>query len=298
MGFGLNRLKEAAVDNAKQSVAEAKAMETATEDADTPHPAGVAQAQAAAPARPNPFSGGASRPSFGTPSGAPAAEAAPSSGRPSFGAPSASPRPSFGAKPQESSAPAKQEVRPSFGAQQASPSLPNARAVFVRNPGRQNEEQNSAPKTGGQGDLTPQALFEIVCTHRKMSASAIDAARAQAMDNPDGVLNQMRRIYDQEIAPNRSKHAADLPQAREANPGKVVFLLRKDALERFRIMPLEEAEKTGEILLNGTTVENVQAASSPFPSPAELFAAPAPSVEAEPVQEAQAAAATRSSPKP
>jgi hypothetical protein len=303
MGFGLRRLQDAAVDNAKQGIVEAKSLENASEDAESPHqetPASVSAPMAAAPvARANVFAGGA-RPSFGAPA-ATSSPTAPGS-RPSFGAPTSSSRPSFGSPATAASAPEapKQDARPSFGSQSPSQaSLPNARAVFVRNPGRQSEEQGSAPKSGVQDILNnPQALFEVVCTHRKMSASAIEAARAQAISNPDGVFSQMRRIYDQEIAPARSKHATDLPQAREANPGKIVFLLRKDALERVRIMPFEEAERTGEVLLNGTTVENVQAASSPFSAPSELFAAPAPAVEVEPIQEDLPSTPSRSSPKP
>ena len=300
MGFGLKYLHASSAENAKTGVAEVSKLEDAAHEEGAAQPSSAQPASApAAPARPNAFSarppqaGSASvgssapsRPSFTTSAPAqpaPAASAAPV--RPSFGAPSTT------------SPPKDQPSRPSFGGPS---SLPNARGVFVKNPakmgGSPSGSPSSAPASSGTTlDMSPQALFEIVCTHRGMSRAAIEAAKTQAQDNPDMVMSQMRRIYEQEIAPSRMKHASDLPKAREEHPDKVVFLLRKDDKERMRIMPRDAAVETGEILLNGTTVENIHAASSPFMAPAELFAAVEPEVA--PPAEAPAEHVHRS-PKP
>lgn len=292
MGFGLNRLKDASLDGAKQGAVEALEQEAHDEQdtIDVPEP----RANAFAPS---------SRPSFAPPAVAPAATqtpqpsapAAPS--RPSFGppSPSSSPsgsanafaprRPSFGAEtPAPVAAPSNntpptpapesaQAQRPSLNGPANSSQMPNARGVF-RKPASSASDENS-PR-GSQGTSSnmpdPQALFEIICTHRKLSASSIAAARAQMVKNPDSVYANMRQLYEKEIAPRRNKQALDLPQACDDNPDKIVFLLRKDDMERLRVMSVEDAEKTGEVLLNRSMVESIQASASPFAAPSDLFA--------------------------
>lgn len=301
MGFGLKYLQASAAESAKAGVAEVNKLEeaSASDEAPVSQPAPMAppaqQSPAAPPVRPNAFSG---RPAFGSQAQAPAAAPA----RPSFtpparttapATPSAPARPSFGVSAPTAAAVKEQPSRPSFGGS-ATPTppaagMPNARAVFVKTQAKFGGSQGAGNAPASDADsLSPQALFEIVCTHRNMSRSAIEAAKAQAQERPDAVLAQMRRIYDQEIAPSRVKHASDLPKAMEENPDKIVFLLRKDDKERIRIMAQEDASASGEVVLHGTTVENIHSASSPFLAPAELFVAvepdvaPAPAVVAEP----------------
>lgn len=277
MGYGLKFLQASSEENTKAGIAEVGKMEDAPaqerDGAETP-----------APQRPNPF---APKPAAAaSESHSPQGASAPV--RPSF-SPVARPqdaasapvrRPSFGSSPPNVTPVAsEQNLRPSFG---GGSSLPSARGVFVKT-----AQQFGAAPSGAQSSsaaLSPQALFEIVCSHRHMSSAAIEAAKAQAQEKPEVVLAQMRRIYDQEIAPSRMKHASDLPKAREDNPDKVVFLLRKDEKERLRVMPREAALQSGEILLDGATVENIPAAASPFPVPKELFHEEAPETAAAEVQ--------------
>lgn len=315
MGFGIKQLRDSSAEKAKVDVAEARAMESASEDMDAPASTSpVAAPSAAAPARPNAFA----RPTVNSLSGAPGSPAtpparpnafarptvnnlgsAPSSpaappARPSFASTSSTPspaaappapaRPSFGAQAPAPAAPAPAPSRPAFA---PSSSLPQVRGAFVRDPSK----MGSAPVSNGSdaspvSQMTPQALFEIVCTHRKLSEQAIEAAKSQARNNPDAVMAQMRRIYDQEIAPNRTRHTSDLPSARAQHTGKVVFLLRKDDKERIRVMSKEDAVATGEILLDGATVENIHAAASPFVAPSRLFTEP--SVDANAIAQGQA----------
>lgn len=308
MGFGTKLAQEAALDSARQAAAEVRAMEQGGDNDDAPSSSAPA-APAPTTSRPNIFGASAQRPSFAAPAASAPAQAAPlapATSRPSFGppaakaaegpsTPAASGRPSFGPPASGNAANA---ARPSLTpppASQAKPAMPDARAVFVRNQSRQ---EDGAPAQARASYPSQQALFEIVCTHRKMSPSAIEAARSQAVKNPEGVMAQMRRIYDQEVAPNRSKHATDLPQALADHPEKVVFLLRKDSLERVRMMSREDAIQSGEILLHGASIESVQAASSPFDAPSTLFAAPELPAEPEAVQEEVVTAPVRSSPKP
>lgn len=309
MGFGLRYLQASAAESAKVGAAEVSKLEEAagvddaapspvapqaTQTTSAQAPVSSPAAPSAAPSRPNAFS---ARPGFGAPSSA----TSPST-RPSFtparaaepAAPAAPVRPSFGSGAASPPVPKEQPSRPSFGGSAAGSAppaagMPNARAVFVKTQakfcGLQGAGSSSAASDADA--LSPQALFEIVCTHRNMSRSAIEAAKAQAQDRPEAVLAQMRRIYDQEIAPSRVKHASDLPKAKEENPDKIVFLLRKDDKERLRIMSHEDAEQSGEVVLHGTTVENIHAASSPFLAPSELFAAVEPEVAPAPVAPAE-----------
>lgn len=301
MGFGIQQLRASSAEKAKEVVAEAKQIESSPEE-DSPVPSASAPATGspfAAPAaaqattRPNVFarpgptptpspqSPPSSRPSFA----APQRPEVPTSGsrapsRPSFSAPSAGPStPNVATGPSPS--------RPAFAPSQ---SLPQVRGAFVRDPSKMGAPISSAQSNASPvSKMTPQALFEIVCTHRKLSEQAIEAAKSQARNNPDVVMAQMRRIYDQEIAPNRNRHTADLPSARALHADKVVFLLRKDDKERIRVMTREDALSTGEFLLDGATVENIHAAASPFVAPSRLFtepdvAAPVEESEAAPVQ--------------
>jgi hypothetical protein len=206
-------------------------------------------------------------------------------------------RPSFGgvAEPrkdtQEGASPSTGAKRPSFGGSSVPPSsgsaasegassgMPNLRGVFNKD---NNQSRASFAKPSSQtpaeiaqklpGDLTEQELFELVCTHRKMSASSIDSARAQAVKDPERVLRQMRHVYETEIAPNHLQTALNLQQAQEQNPDKVVFLVRKDGKEACRRLDLDKAKETGQILLQGATLESVQASATPFGPPSQLFA--------------------------
>ena len=181
-------------------------------------------------------------------------------------------RPSFGG----SSVPPSSSSAPSTG---ASSGLPNLRGVFNKDntqgrasfakPSSQTPAENTLKPPG---DLTEQELFELVCTHRKMSASSIDSARAQAVKDPERVLRQMRHVYETEIAPNHIQTALNLQQAQEQNPDKVVFLVRKDGKEACRRLDLDKAKETGQILLQGATLESVQASATPFGPPSQLFA--------------------------
>lgn len=320
MGFGLNRLKDASLDGAKQGAVEALEQQGAddqdTVDAPAPRanafapfsrpsfaPPSVAPvasptaSQASAPAAP-------SRPSFGPPSTSDAPSGTPNAfapRRPSFGAPASTPVPAASASPSSSNTPppnSAQAQRPSLNGAPGSSQMPNARGVFRKPASSASDERSSGGDHGASSKLDPQALFEIICTHRKLSAQAIAAARAQMLKNPDSVYANMRQLYDKEIAPRRNKQALDLPQACDDNPDKIVFLLRKDEMERLRVMSIEDAEKTGEVLLNRSMVESIQASASPFAAPSELFAPKAaPQTEEVPTPE-EIQNPARSAPRP
>ena len=280
MGFGLQQLKTSTADNAKQAAVDVRSMEAQDASSASSGVSRSSSPSAEQPTHQTHFgSGDMPVPSSSALQSAPLASSPATSSRLC--------RPSFGMHPAKQTSPG----RPSFDSGRPMSTLPSLKGVFMRDPNKlgmavtiatQSGSLQSCPQQAGTQQAAPsldhnvpnlpwQSLFEIVCTHRKMTLIATHAAKKQAIERPDAVYAQMLRVYNLEIAPHRNKHANDLEHAREQNPGKVVFLLRKDGRERCRAMSMEDAQKTGELILDGATIESVQAASTPFPSPSELF---------------------------
>lgn len=213
--------------------------------------------------------------------------------------PSSAGRPSFGhSSPSQSSRPVAQQASTSPSpSQERSGSLPDLRGVFTRDQKKPFTKPNQSQSSSPVGGLSEQELFELVCTHRKMSPTSIDAARAQWEKDPERVERQMRHVYETEVAPNHLQTASNLQHALEQNPDKVVFLLRKDGKESCRRVELDRAKETGQILLQGSTLESVQASATPFGPPSQLFP---PSIEqiAEQASEQHVAVEQPMDPKP
>lgn len=183
----------------------------------------------------------------------------PTASRPAPAAPAAFGRPA--AEPAASS--------PATGAPAASPATapPELAGLFtgyVRQVSEQSRRADGLP-------LRLERLVDEASDHMGLGLEQREAAKARALSNPAEWTRRLSDYYRETILPARQGSARSLEEARQKNPGKIVYLEMKAGQGTIKVLARDSQEARDQGILDGATVETVSSSRTPFLDPAQVF---------------------------
>lgn len=236
------------------------------------------------------------RPAFGRPSQPASAQAAgasvsPGNARPAFGRPQPPSRPAPGPVSQ-STRPAVASRPPAAPARSASP-VPASAPSHAFNAPQAASDTGRAPAPAVVSDLFTgytklvesnsrrkdglplrlERLIDEISDFQGYSDEHRENAKLRAVMDPATWEKKLSDYYVNTIRPQRARTAQTLEEARQKNPGKVVYVEVKKGKPEIMKFDRDSARGREEALLDGATVEVVFASRTPFLAPREVFGA-------------------------
>ena len=232
--------------------------------APTPAPAAASLpiSPAAAPGRPTPFarpqpSAQPAGPMGNRPRPATPPPAAPAAAAPAAPAPAPAPAP---AEPPAAPRPAPPASAPLAVASEVSELFTG----YTRQVVEQSRRQDGL-------SLRLERLVDEVSDHLGYSAEQREGAKVKALGNPSEWEKRLTEYYRENVVPVRKNTARTLAEARQKNPGKLVYVQVQQGTPTLKVLDRSSVEGKAQSILDGAVVETVAASRTPFRSPAEVF---------------------------
>ena len=127
-----------------------------------------------------------------------------------------------------------------------------------------------------RGDGLPlrlERLIDEISDFQGYSDEHRENAKARALTDPSTWEKKLSDYYVNTIRPQRARTAQTLEEARQKNPGKIVYVSVEKGQPSIQAFGRETERGREEAILDGATVETVFATRTPFVAPRDLFGA-------------------------
>lgn len=137
-----------------------------------------------------------------------------------------------------------------------------------------------------------ERLIDEVAAYRGFSKDRVEGIKDEAAKRPEAATLAYQEVFTREVAPFKQNAVRSVQDAIKQHPDQTVYVVR-----RGQDIHYETRERGGaEDLLHGAVIESVSMRSTPFPTPAELFAEPSGGIPAADAPAAEVPAEPASAP--